>query len=172
VSCLKDLLDDGTGRPARAQLVDALCSAVSPSSGDRYSSASAALSSPVPIRAAAPLLRWISNRDNVCTATNPDSRWLFPGHRAGQPMRPQALATLVNDLGTSPSTALLGTTGRTRRQPQSPVVNLGVADRGGDQARRPVHEPARLRSASEVWACRLIEHELHHSSEIFSLIVT
>jgi hypothetical protein len=124
------------------------------------------------VDAAAPLLRWISNRDNVRTATNPDSRWLFPGHRAGQPMGPQAFATLVNDLGASPSTALLGATGRTRRQPQSPVVSLGVTDRGGDQARRPVHEPARLRSASEVWACRLIEHKLRHSSEIYSLAAT
>ncbi len=45
------------------------------------------------------LLSWISNRDNMRTATNPDSRWLFPGRRAGQPMHPEALAALVNDLG-------------------------------------------------------------------------
>lgn len=34
------------------------------------------------------------------TATNGDSRWLFPGRRAGQPMHPDALSALVNDLGT------------------------------------------------------------------------
>ena len=33
------------------------------------------------------------------TATNRGSRWLFPGRRAGQPMHPDALATLVNALG-------------------------------------------------------------------------
>ncbi|HEX2821870.1 MAG TPA: hypothetical protein VHO07_17115 [Streptosporangiaceae bacterium] len=29
----------------------------------------------------------------------PYSHWLFPGRRAGQPMHPDALAALVNDLG-------------------------------------------------------------------------
>jgi hypothetical protein len=33
------------------------------------------------------------------TATNPDSRWLFPGRRAGQPMHPESLARLINKLG-------------------------------------------------------------------------
>jgi hypothetical protein len=33
------------------------------------------------------------------TATNRHSRWLFPGRRAGQPMHPDALAALVNDIG-------------------------------------------------------------------------
>ena len=33
------------------------------------------------------------------TATNRDSRWRFPGRRAGQPMCPDTLAALVNDLG-------------------------------------------------------------------------
>ncbi|MFD5392178.1 aminotransferase class I/II-fold pyridoxal phosphate-dependent enzyme, partial [Streptomyces sp. NPDC127074] len=32
-------------------------------------------------------LEHIANRDNMDTATNPASRWLFPG-RAGQPFRP------------------------------------------------------------------------------------
>jgi hypothetical protein len=38
------------------------------------------------------------------TATNRDSPWLFPGRRAGQPMNPDALAALVNDIGI-PATA-------------------------------------------------------------------
>jgi hypothetical protein len=38
-------------------------------------------------------------RDNMNTATNRDSRWMFPGRRAGQPMHPDALAALVNGLG-------------------------------------------------------------------------
>jgi hypothetical protein len=33
------------------------------------------------------------------TATNRNSRWLFPGRRAGQPMHADALAALVDDLG-------------------------------------------------------------------------
>jgi hypothetical protein len=33
------------------------------------------------------------------TATNHASRWLFPGRRAGQPMHPDALAALINDIG-------------------------------------------------------------------------
>jgi hypothetical protein len=55
--------------------------------------------SPVPGPVADLLLSWIDNRDNMNTATNRDSRWLFPGRRAGQPMHPEALAALVNSLG-------------------------------------------------------------------------
>ena len=54
---------------------------------------------PVPGPIADLLLSWIHNRDNMNTATNPHSRWLFPGRRAGQPMHPDALAALVNNLG-------------------------------------------------------------------------
>ncbi|MEJ8646368.1 hypothetical protein WKI68_44100 [Streptomyces sp. MS1.HAVA.3] len=39
--------------------------------------------SPVPDPVAALLLEHIANRDNMNTATNPASRWLFPGRRAG-----------------------------------------------------------------------------------------
>ncbi|MFD5392627.1 hypothetical protein ACFWMG_48515, partial [Streptomyces sp. NPDC127074] len=40
----------------------------------------------------------IANRDNMDTATNPASRWLFPG-RAGQPFRPDHLSALLNKVG-------------------------------------------------------------------------
>ncbi|MEV7864413.1 hypothetical protein AB0O86_38210 [Streptomyces hirsutus] len=60
--------------------------------------------SPVPAPVADLLLSWIPNRDNMNTATNRDSRWLFPGRRAGQPMHSDALSALVNDLGI-PTTA-------------------------------------------------------------------
>lgn len=33
------------------------------------------------------------------TATNPTSRWFFPGRRAGQPSRPDHLSALLNDVG-------------------------------------------------------------------------
>ncbi|MDF3291555.1 hypothetical protein P3G67_20450 [Streptomyces sp. RB6PN23] len=39
--------------------------------------------SPVPEPFAELLLAWIDNRDNMNTAANRDSRWLFPGRRAG-----------------------------------------------------------------------------------------
>lgn len=55
--------------------------------------------SPVPTPFATLLTAWINERDNMNTATNPDSRWLFPGRRAGQPMHPESLAALVNKLG-------------------------------------------------------------------------
>jgi hypothetical protein len=55
--------------------------------------------SPVPAPVADLLLRWIGGRDNMNTATNRNSRWLFPGRRAGQPMNADTLATQVNDIG-------------------------------------------------------------------------
>jgi hypothetical protein len=45
------------------------------------------------------LLRWIDNRDNTNTTTNPNSRWPFPGRRAGQPMNAGHLSALINKLG-------------------------------------------------------------------------
>jgi hypothetical protein len=55
--------------------------------------------SPVPGPAASLLLEHIANRDNMNTATNRDSRWLFPGRRAGQPCRPDHLAARLNEIG-------------------------------------------------------------------------
>ncbi|MEU9671097.1 hypothetical protein AB0E25_37180 [Streptomyces bobili] len=60
--------------------------------------------SPVPEPLAELLFRWIDSRDNMNTATNHASRWLFPGRRAGQPLHPDVLAALLNDLGI-PTTA-------------------------------------------------------------------
>ncbi|MFF9851763.1 site-specific integrase [Streptomyces litmocidini] len=55
--------------------------------------------SPVPAPVAALLLEHIANRDNMNTATNPASCWLFPGRRAGQPFRPDHLSALLNEVG-------------------------------------------------------------------------
>lgn len=41
--------------------------------------------SPVPEPVASLLLNYIATRDNMNTATNRASRWLFPGRRADQP---------------------------------------------------------------------------------------
>jgi hypothetical protein len=46
---------------------------------------------PVPEPFAALLLRHMGQRLNLTTATNPGSRWMFPGRRGGQPMTPEAL---------------------------------------------------------------------------------
>jgi len=55
--------------------------------------------SPIPGPVADLLLSWIPNRNNMNTATNRDSRWLFPGRRAGQPISPDTLAAVLNHLG-------------------------------------------------------------------------
>ncbi|MGW3151850.1 MULTISPECIES: hypothetical protein [Streptomyces] len=55
--------------------------------------------SPVPAPVAVLLLEHIADRDNMNTATNPASRWLFPGRRAGQPARPDHLSALLNEVG-------------------------------------------------------------------------
>ncbi|GGX67183.1 hypothetical protein GCM10010324_10550 [Streptomyces hiroshimensis] len=55
--------------------------------------------SPAPVPFADLLLRYIASRANMRTATNPGSRWLFPGRRAGQPMHPEALSALIKVLG-------------------------------------------------------------------------
>jgi integrase len=60
--------------------------------------------SPVPEPAAGLLTDWISSRTNMRTATNRDSRWLFPGRRAGQPMGPDYLTALIRGIGI-PTTA-------------------------------------------------------------------
>ncbi|MYW03000.1 hypothetical protein GT354_32970, partial [Streptomyces sp. SID3343] len=55
--------------------------------------------SPVPAPVAALLPAYIADRDNMNTATNQASRWLFPGRRAGQPARPDHLSALLGEIG-------------------------------------------------------------------------
>jgi hypothetical protein len=50
------------------------------------------------------LLDYLGRRTNMNTATSRDSRWLFPGRRAGQPLHPRVLSALIHDLGV-PTTA-------------------------------------------------------------------
>jgi hypothetical protein len=47
---------------------------------------------PVPEPFASLLLSYLDQRLNLTTATNPGSRWLFPGRRGGQPMTTDAIA--------------------------------------------------------------------------------
>ncbi|WP_262697950.1 MULTISPECIES: hypothetical protein [Streptomyces] len=52
--------------------------------------------SPVPAPVAALLLEHLATRSNMNTATNPASRWLFPGRRTGQPLGSNHLSALLN----------------------------------------------------------------------------
>ncbi len=42
---------------------------------------------------------YLAARPNLTTATNPDSRWLFPGRRAGQPLHPTSIRLRLQRLG-------------------------------------------------------------------------
>ncbi|WP_416978925.1 hypothetical protein [Streptomyces sp. T028] len=55
--------------------------------------------SPVPEPAAALLLAYLADRDNMNTATNQVSRWLFPGRRAGRPARPDHMSSRLREIG-------------------------------------------------------------------------
>jgi hypothetical protein len=54
---------------------------------------------PVPDPFAAMLIDLAAHRANMNTATNPDTDWLFPGARAGQPLTPGALQQQLRPLG-------------------------------------------------------------------------
>ncbi|MFF2439365.1 hypothetical protein [Streptomyces sp. NPDC058107] len=55
--------------------------------------------SPLPAPVASLLLEYIADRDNMNTATDQASRWLFPGRRAGQRARPDHLSALLGEIG-------------------------------------------------------------------------
>ncbi|MGH3686359.1 MAG: hypothetical protein ACRDQY_07730, partial [Pseudonocardiaceae bacterium] len=55
--------------------------------------------SPVPEPFAGLLLAHLAARPNTTTATNPASRWLFPGRRAGQPMNPVTFQQRLRRIG-------------------------------------------------------------------------
>jgi hypothetical protein len=55
--------------------------------------------SPVPAPVADLIERHIAERTNMRTATNPASPWLFPGRRANQPLRPEYLSELLQEIG-------------------------------------------------------------------------
>lgn len=54
---------------------------------------------PVPEPFAAVLLSYLSQRTCPQTMANPDSRWLFPGRRPGQPMHENTLRIQMRQLG-------------------------------------------------------------------------
>lgn len=54
------------------------------------------------------IVQHLTARPNLMTATNPDSQWLFPGRRAGEPMHPTTFRLRFQRLG------IPNLTGRTR----------------------------------------------------------
>ena len=86
---------------------------------------------PVPEPFAALLLALRDNRDNMATATNRDSPWLFPGRRAGQPLLPEVLGAAVSSLGMPTTTARTAALRQLVLQAPAPVVArmLGYHDK-------------------------------------------
>jgi len=78
--------------------------------------------SPIPQPAAELLLAWIENRTNMNTATNRDSRWLFPGRRAGQPMHTDTLGGLLRAIGVANVAARTSAMRQNVQQLPAPVV--------------------------------------------------
>ncbi|WP_250285753.1 site-specific integrase [Frankia sp. CiP1_Cm_nod2] len=77
---------------------------------------------PVPEPFAALLLAAAAQRSNMNTATNPDSRWLFPGRRAGQPMHPGSLLDHIRTLGIPNQAARTAALRQLVLQAPAPVV--------------------------------------------------
>lgn len=54
---------------------------------------------PVPAPLNTIITDYLDDRPNLTTATNPASRWLFPGRRAGQPLHPTSIRLRLHTLG-------------------------------------------------------------------------
>src|SRR5487761_1635207 len=81
---------------------------------------------PVPEPFAAMLLQLAASRQNMNTATNPGSRWLFPGRRAGQPLHPATMAALLGEFGLPTRAALTATLRQLVLQAPAPVVSRAL----------------------------------------------
>ncbi|MFI6889861.1 hypothetical protein [Streptosporangium canum] len=92
--------------------------------------------SPVPEPVASLLLHYIAARDNMNTATNRASRWLFPGRRAGQPCRPDHLSALLNEIGIPVAAARGAAIRQQLLEMPAPVVGALGPHRGTAAARR------------------------------------
>lgn len=77
---------------------------------------------PIPAPLSGMLLELLDTRANMNTATNPDSRWLFPGGRVGQPLTPGALRQRFQTLGLPTTPARSAALGQLVLQVPAPVV--------------------------------------------------
>jgi integrase len=112
--------------------------------------------SPVPGPVAGILLSWIGSRTNMRTATNRNSAWLFPDRRAAQPMRPDYLARLLNEIGI-PTAA-----GR------APAIRQHVLERPAP-VRTPGGAAAPRRSPARTWPATAPTYDLTGPSASASL---
>ena len=79
------------------------------------------------------VLRHIAERTNQTTATNPGSRWLFPGRRAGQPLQTKSMSLRMQHLG------IPNLTGRNRAirellRQAPPIIVAGMLNYSADRA--------------------------------------
>jgi hypothetical protein len=77
---------------------------------------------PIPAPLSEMILELLQTRANMNTATNPDSRWLFPGGRVGQPLTPGALRQHFQALGLPTTPARTAALGQLVMQVPAPVV--------------------------------------------------
>lgn len=77
---------------------------------------------PVPDPLAGLLQQLRDDRANMRTATNPDSAWLFPGRRAGQPLRPETLGEAMRSLGLPTTAARTAALRQLVLQAPAPVI--------------------------------------------------
>ena len=92
---------------------------------------------PVPAPFSQMLIQLLEERTNMNTANNPDSRWLFPGGRAGQPLTAGALRQRFQALGLPTTTARTASLRQLVLQVPAPVVAkaLGYAPGTTEQHR-------------------------------------
>jgi hypothetical protein len=101
--------------------------------------------SPIPAAVASLLQQYIAGRANMTTATNPASRWLFPGRRACQPCRPDHLSALLGKVGVPASAAR----GAAIRQQLLEMPAPVVADALGYHDKTTTPSPQRSRQSME-----------------------
>jgi hypothetical protein len=86
---------------------------------------------PVPQPLAGLLLELVGARANMNTASNPDSDWLFPGGRAGQPLTPGALRQQFQALGLPTIPARTAALSQLVLQAPAPVVAAALGYQHG-----------------------------------------
>lgn len=92
---------------------------------------------PIPAPLSEMILELLRTRANMNTAVNPDTRWLFPGGRVGQPLTPGALRQRFQALGLPTTPARTAALGQLVLQVPAPVVAaaLGFHDNTTDHHR-------------------------------------
>jgi len=86
---------------------------------------------PVPEPLAGLLHALVDSRANMNTASNPNTRWLFPGGRAGQPLTPGALRQRFQALGLPTIPARTAALGQLVLQAPAPVIAAALGYQDG-----------------------------------------